>query len=135
MANMIKKLYLLCALLVTMVGTGLTVVPPAYACTDTYFAVPAWYKGIQNGDCSIKAPSDVKNFALKIGLNIIQALLVIVAYISVFFIIKGGFNYMTSAGDPGGTANARKTITNAVIGMIIAALSASIVNAVAGVVN
>ena len=42
---------------------------------------------------------------------------------------------MTSAGSPEGMASARKTITNAGIGLVISALAASIVNAIAGAIK
>ena len=54
---------------------------------------------------------------------------------TVFFIVKGGFEYMTSAGSSDGMTSAKKTIANAVIGLVIAVLSAAIVNAIAGVVK
>jgi hypothetical protein len=136
-----RRLYVAIMMFITAFMTSLGFASPVQAaCADPYvFAVPAWYRGLQAEDCSIKAPDQskpdgVRNFIIKISLNIIQALLVISAYITIFFIIKGGFNYMISAGSSDGMANARKTITNAVIGLVIAALSASIVNAVAGVI-
>jgi len=136
---MMKRIYLSMMLAITMLGSGAAFAAPAAACTDTMFAIPAWYRGLQDGNCNIKAPDNTdtgaRNFALKIGLNIIQALMVIVAYVTIFFIIKGGFDYMTSAGSSDGMANARRTITNAVIGLVIAILAASIVNAVAGVIK
>ena len=50
-----------------------------------------------------------------------------------FFIIKGGFNYMLSAGSTDGMAGAKKTITNAVIGLVIVLLSAAIINTIASI--
>ena len=72
-------------------------------------------------------------FITKIILNVVQAALAIAAYVTVFFIIKGGFGYMTSAGSPDGMKGAKTTITNAVIGLVIVLLSAVIVNTIAGV--
>ena len=138
-----KRLYVAIMIFATVIMTSLSLAPPAQAdcAADPYvFAIPAWYRGLQADDCSIEAPKQddpdgVRNFAMKIGLNVIQALLVVSAYITIFFIIKGGFNYMTSAGSSEGMASARKTITNAVIGLIIDAQAASIVNAIAGVIK
>lgn len=133
-----KRLYIAFMMVLTIGGTGLVFAEPAAACSESAFAVPAWYKGLLNPDCSVKSPDAVggiNKFVTILGLNIIQALMVVVAYITIFFIIKGGFNYMTSTGSPDGMANARKTITNAAIGMLIAILAASIVNAVAGVIK
>ena len=53
-------------------------------------------------------------------------------YISAGFIIRGGFKYMTSIGDPGELAKAKKIITDAIIGLVISLMSVAIVNLVAG---
>lgn len=145
---MLKKFLVVAMMSVAILGAGFAAAPTAAAagsCSDTLFAIPAWYKGLQKADCSIKAignsatakdPSviPIEKFLTLVALNILQALMVIVAYITIFFIIKGGFGYMTSAGSSEGMASARKTITNAVIGLVIAILAASIVNAIAGVI-
>ena len=127
--------------LVTVVTVGISPVYAAPAgCNDSLLGIPAWYRGMQAADCSFEAPksgsgSDVGMLILKAAMNIIQALLVVVAYMTVFFVIKGGFGYMTAAGSPDGMSNAKKTITNALIGMVIAVLAASIVNAIAGLIK
>lgn len=51
-----------------------------------------------------------------------------VALIAVLMIIWGGVQYLTAAGDQGRTDSAKKTITNAVMGLIIAGLAYAIVN-------
>ncbi|MBP6037996.1 MAG: hypothetical protein KA604_01505 [Candidatus Saccharimonas sp.] len=108
------------------------------ACKESSFGIPTWYRGLKVAGCNTGVSPDGGNigkFITILALNIIQALMVIAAYVTVFFIIKGGFNYMTSAGSPEGMASARKTITNAVIGLVITILSASIVNAIAGAIK
>lgn len=145
---MLKKFLVIAMMTVAVFGTGFAAAPTAAAASacpnSTLFAIPAWYKGLQKADCSIKSIGNsttknpdtipIEKFLTLVALNILQALMVIVAYITIFFIIKGGFGYMTSAGSSEGMASARKTITNAVIGLVIAILAASIVNAVAGVI-
>ncbi len=49
----------------------------------------------------------------------LQTLFIIGSAAAVLFIIKGGYSYMMSQGDPDGMADAKKTIRNAVIGFII----------------
>lgn len=129
-------------LVLTMLGTALTFSAPALAadCADTFFGIPAWYKGMQDDSCAFKAPEtggqpDAKKLVLRVALNIIQAGMVVVAYVTIFFLIKGGFAYIASAGSSDGMASAKKTITNALIGLVIAILAASIVNAIAGVIK
>ncbi len=131
-----KKLLISLLMLTSLMVPGLVAVSPVYACKDSAFAIPAWYRGLQDDKCNIALDANSpEKFVMQIGLNIVQALMVIVAYVAVFFIIKGGFGYMTSAGSPEGMASARKTITNAVIGLVISALAASIVNAIAGAIK
>jgi len=141
---MVQKLYLTFATLVVVLATALSYAPVAHACpSDTLLGIPAWYKGLQGPNCDVSPPSSkanpdtdgskLRNFIIKIALNVIQAALVIVGYIAAFFVIKGGFLYIMSQGEPSGIESAKKTIANALIGLIIALLSAAIVNAVAGI--
>lgn len=109
-------------------------------CDATFLGIPAWYRGMQDDSCAFKAPEtngqpDAKKLVLMVALNIIQAGMAIVGYVTIFFLIKGGFGYITSAGSSDGMAAAKKTITNALIGLVIAILAASIVNAIAGVIK
>jgi hypothetical protein len=111
--------------------------PVSAACTDTALLIPAWYRGLQDGSCTFKAktgPDGVRNTAIKIGLNLLQGGMVIGGYAAVIFIIKGGFNYIYSAGSPDGMASAKKTLTNAIVGLVIVVLAASIINVVAGLI-
>lgn len=113
----------------------------AYACpNDTLFLVPAWYNGLQTGDCKNIAKignqkDDLRNFAIKVALNIVRAAFVVAGYAAVFFIIKGGFLYILARGDPGHITSAKQTITNAVIGLIICILASAIVAAIGGAIK
>ena len=126
-----------------MIASSLSFVGVASAAcpSGTVFGIPPWYRGLQqpSPDCGVKGPGsaagDLSKYIWTIALNVIQAALTVVAYITLFFIIKGGFKYITSAGSSEGMASAKTTITNAIIGTIIAVLSASIVNAIAGFIK
>ncbi len=140
---MLQKLFLTIALTVTAFGTGLSFATPvSAACNTSLFGIPAWYRGLQDSSCAnIVMPKgsdgrpDVVKIIMKIAMNIVQAAMVLVAYVTIFFIIKGGFGYITSAGSSDGMQGAKKTITNALIGLVIAVLSASIVNVIAGMIK
>ena len=60
--------------------------------------------------------------------------MVVVAYIVVGFLIKGGYMYMVSTGDPQATAKAKNTIRDALIGLVIAIAAAAIVNVISGII-
>ena len=115
-------------------GATLTLATPQTtmaACDARLLTFPAWYNGLTDDQCNIKGPSDgLPNFIWKIALNILEALLQLVGYVSVFFIIRGGFKYMTATGSPNEIAQARTIILNAVIGLGISLFSIAIVNLV-----
>lgn len=115
---------------------SVTVPPqPTYAaCGDAHFlTMPAWYRGVAkeaNGSCQVQveAAGGLKQFIWTIAFNIVEIMLNIVAYVAVGFIIYGGFKYMISAGNESGISNAKKTIMNAVVGLLISIMSIGIVN-------
>ena len=116
--------------------------PPNNGC-DTHFlgTIPAWYNGVNNesGDgCDIASPNDVGGigpFIWIIVLNIVELLLVLAGYAAVLFIIYGGYKYMTSAGSSDGVASAKRTITNAVIGLVISIAAVAIVRTISSAVG
>lgn len=135
-----KKLYISLCMCVVFVGTAIGFATPAHAaCSDSLLGFPAWYRGLQKDDCSVKSPAEVSggfsSFIWIIALNIIQILMVLVGYAAMLFLIKGGFQYITAAGSPDSMSSAKKTLANAVIGLIIAIAAASIVNAVTGAIK
>ena len=115
---------------------------PPVPCSEMLLTFPAWYKGLlvdaPNGNCDIKNPADaggLSAFIWKIVLNVIQMVLNLIGYLAVGFIIFGGFKYMTSAGSADGMVKARKTIMNAVIGLVLSIFSIGIVNVIAGAIH
>ena len=100
-----------------------------------FLGMPAWYRGLQDSkDCSSIQTTDIQTMILTLALNILQAAMVIVAYVAVGFIIKGGYMYMVSSGSPDAMAKAKNTIRDALIGLVIAISAAAIVDMVAGVI-
>lgn len=130
------------ALAVVGIGfTGAALVPAqpvaAAKCSSNFLTFPAWYDGLLNEKtCEIKKPTNkngngLSNFIWRIVLNLIEIGLQLVAYASAGFIIYGGFKYLTSTGSADKTAAARKTILNAVIGLVLSFLSVIIVTIIA----
>ena len=127
-----------------IVGITAMATPPlsAYAACDQYILTfPAWYNGLTTGTgdaCVIQTPTQDKGtdatslqtFIVKIILNVIDILMQLVAYASVVFLLIGGFRYLTSAGAPDHMTAAKKTITNAIVGLVIGMLAVAIVNLV-----
>ena len=107
---------------------------------STFF--PRWYDGElcdkKTGGVVSPAsfdPNDsAKSFSKWAGvlaMNLVTILLYVVGYVSLGFIIFGGFKYMTSGDNSGGTAAAQKTIQNAVIGLVLSIMSVGLVRFIA----
>lgn len=116
-------------------------------CTSTQNLVsffPAWY---DNGLCvngKIVPPNHFNkkdtaaSFSKWIGIiamNIVTMILYVVGYVSLGFIIFGGFKYMLNGDNSTGTAAAKKTITNAVIGLVLSIMSVALVKFIAMMVG
>ena len=86
--------------------------------------------------CSSSASAEVKKAAGCSGsgnlFGTIQGILNVVigvaGIVAVIFTVVGGFQYMTSSGDPSKTKKAKDTILYACIGLIVCALAFAIVN-------
>ena len=132
-------------LVLSLVGLMSVAVPatPALAvdksCDSHLLTFPAWYNGLvskEGNKCVVDAPqSDVDGkqirvFISKLLLNIVDILMQLVAYASIVYLMIGGFKYLTSSGLSEQMAAGKKTILNAIIGLIIAILAVAIVNLV-----
>lgn len=91
-----------------------------------------------NNICNTNAPDEVleaagckgetKDELPKVVQNILYAVIGVIGLVAVVFILIGGINYMTSAGDSGKLDKAKKTILYACIGLVVCALAFAIVN-------
>lgn len=137
---MIKKL--LSALMITtsLAGVVAVAVPtPASAACGRLLTFPTWYNGLTSGDCELvevgeqDGQTPIRTFATRIIMNIIEMILQLVGYSAVVMLIIGGFRYIVSSGESGSMSNAKKTILNSIIGLVISIFSVAIVNVVSGV--
>lgn len=141
--------WVMAILFTATLGGGVTAIATpqtAYAeCGDRLLTLPAWFRGLTTDSCDIKSPSDLSTsgdpdaglsiFIWTIVLNIIEMVMQIVGYITVAFLIFGGFKYMTSQGEPSNIMKAKDTIRNALIGLLIAIFSVAVVNFIAGAIT
>lgn len=98
--------------------------------------LPPWYKDLdcENGTVKMFGGKDgLQRFILQIVMNGVEILFYLVGYVSLAMIIWGGFKYMMNGDSSGGTEAAKKTIQNAVIGLVISIFAVVIVNLVTGV--
>lgn len=104
-------------------------------CPGQSFILPRWYDHLCDGD-KIQSPGkDLKGFVTTIALNIATIILTIVGYVSLAFIIWGGFKYMISGDNPSGISSAKTTILNAVIGLVLSIMSVAIVKFIASAIS
>jgi len=137
------KNYILSLLMVFTVGGVVlaaiapqTVAAAGTSCEPRFLGFPAWYRGLvpaapdDEGNCPIITPTDgnLSKFIWTIALNVIEMATMLVGYIALGLILYGGFQYLTSQGDPKGAEAARTTITNAVIGLVISIVAVAIIN-------
>jgi hypothetical protein len=116
-----------------MVATPQTV-HAAPDCEARMLGIPPWYRGLTEADgddCTIKSPNDVggiSDFIWRIALNVIEMALAITSWVALFFILYGAFLFITGGGNSSQTEKARKSIFNAVIGLIISMGAIAITN-------
>lgn len=94
-----------------------------------FLGIPPWYNGLcksGTSDIEIDKSNPVGSISIVI-LNIIAIAIRLGGYVAVGFIIWGGIKYITAAGDSSKIASAKKTITNALIGLLIAFSAVAIV--------
>ena len=112
-----------------------------------FLGLPPWYRGLTKndsvGDCVIMSPDEVNTsadekvddltvFIWKIVLNVIEIALILAGWIALFFILYGGFLFITGGGNASQIEKARKSIFNAVIGLVISMGAIAITNLVFG---
>lgn len=146
--NILNQFSRLLAVLFFIPGLAISGPAPqasAASCGDRVIVfLPSWYEGLcKEGTKSIMSPSEMLPnsndtgqqlgaWLSLIAFNIVTIILYLVAYVSLFFIIWGGFKYMTQGDNSSGITAARKTIQNAIIGLILSILSVAIVQFIVG---
>jgi hypothetical protein len=103
----------------------------AASCTssDWLFGFPTWYEYLgkdMNTTCQVVNFTFPNDFLL-IGLAIIDILLRLAGIFATVYVLYGGFQYLTSQGEPDKLNTARSTITNALVGLAIALIASALV--------
>ena len=109
----------------------------AESCSKEFFGLKPWFIYMPdenfNSNCQIidfnllpaeGNPSDVVPVVLAIVDNLVR----IAAVVAVVFVVVGGVKYVTSQGEPDGVKSAKDSIINAMIGLVIAIIAASVVS-------
>ena len=121
-----------------VLGSGMTTeyVFADDGCSQSFLGMRPWFSGLPMGNnCSIMAPSEAEmpKFIWTIVLNVLYDLSLVVGVITTGFIIYGGYVYITAEGDRSKAEKAKKTISAAIIGLIIALAATVIINTITAV--
>lgn len=133
---MIKKLFLTLAVISTIFLSSLPLSSLVNAADDT-----ALFSGRDNcntllgltpWDCGVNISNEesLKNGIWQIVANVATDITVVSAYLVLGYVIYGGYLYISSSGDPGKAANAKKTLSHAFIGLAIVMSSYIIMNSI-----
>ena len=99
-----------------------------------FLLFPKWYKYLpgkvdKSGLCSPELGS-INDIWLIVA-AVIEILLRVAALAAVAFVIVGGVRYVVSQGEPDKTNQARSTIINALIGLLLAVMAATFISFIA----
>lgn len=104
----------------------------------TFLGLPSWDRGL--GDCTQIAGDDLleaneTNPAIIITTNVTSIFTQIAGMVAAVFVVVGGFRYVLSDGQPEAANAARRTIINALVGLLIAAVGKTIAEVVFQIVS
>lgn len=114
----------------------------------SFLGLPTWYAYLDVGPemtvggtvidkCAVIGPRladgglDWPKALPLIGLAVLEIMLRIAGLAGFFFVMYGGFKYITSQGEPDKTKQSRQTITNALIGIAISIIASAAVSFIA----
>lgn len=114
---------------------GLTIMLPSVAlaanCKQTFLGIKPWNQyltTVDTGDgCKIEYPAEVGDTILKVSIAIVDMLVRLAGIVAFVYLVLSGFRFVLSQGDPSKEKSARSAAFNAVIGMVIAIISTSLI--------
>lgn len=106
------------------------------SCSNSFFFLPNWWEYLPKQpappNCVVTLNNSAGNFDLTniwaIGLAILDMLLRIGGFVAVISIVVAGIQYIMATGEPEKGANARKRLTNSLIGLAIVLIAAGAVS-------
>lgn len=131
---------------VLMVGVCSLQAAPALAadCGSSFLGMRPWYYTGANGGVTICSGGDIQPpadgtqlpaYIWTIALNVLFDLFLALGYLAMGFVVYGGYQYIMSQGDPAKAIKGKKTLTNAIIGTVIAMGSTVIVNTISVIIG
>lgn len=120
------------ALLLTLLGSLTTMALPATATAAplSYFggaSSTAACAGLSQLDSS-QACGNGQSTLNKVVKAVVQILSWVVGIVAVVMVIIAGFKYITSGGDPQAVGSAKRSLTYAIVGLVVVALAQALVH-------
>lgn len=115
-----KKFFISVAAIIALLAPALAAQPAAALFENTKGDACAGVALNSAGDCSTPKGGLTLSVVLKDVLNILSA---VVGIIAVIMVLVGGFRYIVAGGDSNAIQSARTTIVYALVGLAIAAMS------------
>lgn len=105
---------------------------------NSFLGIPTWYKYLEgensSGRCSPvledRGDDDPRRFnvVLPIALAVLEIFIRLAGIVAVVMVFIGAFRFITTQGNSEKAASARKTIINAIIGLVIVIIATTVVN-------
>lgn len=104
----------------------------AEGCDQEFLGLRPWYYGLTDESCNIEspksdnyteAPDKIATFIWTIILNVLVDVFVVAGVVALGFVIYGGYLYLRSGGDVAFATKGRKTLTAALVGLVIVTLA------------
>ena len=104
------------------------------ACSKNFFGFPTWYKYLEGANTCNPKLTGLNDIWL-IALAIIEILLRVAVMVAIAYVLIGGFKFVTSRANPDKTLQARNTVLDGIIGLIISVVAIAVVSYLAGRFN
>ena len=98
-----------------------------------FFGFPTWYKylPVVNGVNGCSPTLTGLNDVWLIALAVAEILLRVAIFVAIIYVIIGGYKYINSRANPERTAEAKNTVFDAMIGLVIAVAATALINFIA----
>lgn len=127
MASLLKRSFLLLALLVGLMGTTMWASPaPALAAYDPLDRACDQSGASQSAACKVDNPN--RNPVIDVVKRVTNIVAVIAGIIAVIMVIFYGFQFVKSAGDPQAAKSARMGIIYSAVGLLVVALATPLIH-------
>lgn len=131
--NAIKRIALAMGVVGVVATSSAMLMPANTANAASFLDIPAWYDGLADSSGKIDLQGkEIGTVVIIVALNITDIALRLAGIVAVGFVIWGGIQYILARGEPNGVANGKKTLTHAIVGLIIAIASSAIVGFISG---